>query len=84
VKNTRKTEVNLTVLVQIPISNDERVKIKLTKPDTKEISHSSNIRLFENKVLKWKLVVAPNRAEEVSYGYFVEWPLNQDVVFTAT
>jgi len=69
VKNTRKDKIRLTVINQIPVSADDRIKVKLLRPELKD-----HVKLVDSKLLKWKLNLAPSQQEELLCQYSVEWP----------
>lgn len=78
VKNTRKDKVHLTVIVQIPVTGDDRIKVKLLHPELK-----GNVKFIDNKSLRWKFALAPSAQEELTYHYNVEWPSGVNIVHLA-
>jgi uncharacterized protein (TIGR02231 family) len=79
VRNTRKDKIKLTVISQIPTSGDDRIKVKLLRPDLKDPA----VKFVDSKLLKWKLVVCPSQQEELAYHYNVEWPSGVNIVHLA-
>ena len=59
--NTKSTEITVYVYEQVPLSSDEKIKVKLLAPDlrTKEQSLSCSVTMNDENNLEWKCVLQP-------------------------
>eukprot|EP01111_Echinosteliopsis_oligospora_P018253 TRINITY_DN8251_c0_g1_i9.p1 TRINITY_DN8251_c0_g1~~TRINITY_DN8251_c0_g1_i9.p1 ORF type:complete len:651 (+),score=173.86 TRINITY_DN8251_c0_g1_i9:76-2028(+) len=83
VKNTRKDPIKLTAVLQVPVSTDNRITVKLVEPDIKVQESVGNIKRTA-KFLQAKYTLAANQVQELTYKYSVEWPVGQNIVHVAT
>jgi uncharacterized protein (TIGR02231 family) len=77
VKNLHERAVAVTVIDQIPVSQNADIKVELnakTQPTKRE---------FEDKrgLLAWELKVDPDEEKAVEFGYSVTWPAAKKVIY---
>ncbi|PZV16288.1 MAG: hypothetical protein DCF22_05685 [Leptolyngbya sp.] len=66
VTNLRDQEATLQLIEQLPVSRNERIKIRLTRS-------SPSIELGELGKLEWRLPLQPKATQEVTYQFTVEY-----------
>jgi uncharacterized protein (TIGR02231 family) len=71
--NLLAQETFLQLIEQIPVSRDERIKVRLHQINPK-------IDLGEMGVLEWNLSLAPNAKQEIYYQFIIEHPAEISVV----
>jgi uncharacterized protein (TIGR02231 family) len=91
IKNTKQTDATLIITDQVPKSEDEKIKVKITKPPFNETSELTNIaltdtivaesvKLTEKNNVEWKINVPSNKEFDPELVYNVTWstssPLN--------
>jgi uncharacterized protein (TIGR02231 family) len=81
--NTKSTEVIVYVYEQVPLSSDEKIKVKLISPDlrTKEPIAGCTVTMNESNNLEWKCVLQPKSECRLPFEYSLEWPKDRDVEF---
>jgi uncharacterized protein (TIGR02231 family) len=72
ITNTKKTDEEITVWDQLPISNNERIQVKLISPLYKE--ESENLKMNEYKYLEWFYSVQPGNKIIIPFKFSVEYP----------
>lgn len=73
VTNLKDTAVNLIVKEQIPVSRNEKLKVKLIQTQPKIEPQSLGI-------LEWNLTLNPQTQKEISYQFVIEHPPEENVV----
>src|SRR5215470_3400986 len=79
VKNLHERAVQLRVLDQIPVSQNEAIKIELlgrTQPTRRDVDDKRG-------VLAWDMTLAPDEEKAVEFGYRVSWPAAKKVTYGA-
>lgn len=80
IKNTKQIPVVLIVKDQVPTSDDEKIKIAVTKPkvDTKKAklsdSVTAEVTMNKEKNLEWQFTLAAGAEVIVDLHYNVSWP----------
>ncbi|MBI4722652.1 MAG: mucoidy inhibitor MuiA family protein [Candidatus Stahlbacteria bacterium] len=75
IKNYKNTAIAITVKDQLPISQDEKVKVSETElnpnPSKKEV----------NGIIEWGLTLEPQEEKEIKIGFAIEYPpgINIDI-----
>ena len=84
--NTKPTEVTVYVYEQVPLSSDEKIKVKLIQPDMKLKEHGFNCVVTMNDAnnLEWKCVLQARGECRLPLEYTIEWPKEKRVEFTQT
>jgi uncharacterized protein (TIGR02231 family) len=81
--NTKSIEITVHVYEQVPLSSDEKIKVKLLAPDlrTKEQSATCSVTMNDNNNLEWKCVLPPKGECRLPLEYTLEWPNDKRVEF---
>ena len=77
VKNPHQRPIQLRVLDQIPVSQNEAIKIDLlgrTQPTRRNVDDKRG-------VLAWDMTLAPDEEKVVEFGYRVSWPAAKNVIY---
>jgi uncharacterized protein (TIGR02231 family) len=77
VKNMHQRPIQLRVLDQIPVSQNEAIKIDLlgrTQPTRRNVDDKRG-------VLAWDMTLAPDEEKVVEFGYRVSWPAAKQVIY---
>ena len=77
VKNMHQRPIQLRVLDQIPVSQNEAIKIELlgrTQPTRRNVDDKRG-------VLAWDMTLAPDEEKVVEFGYRVSWPAAKSVIY---
>lgn len=72
IRNTRSEAINITILDQLPISNDNTIEIEDKKYDGAEMDETTG-------ALKWELSVDPNTTKKVQVGFTVKYPKGKQI-----
>jgi len=77
ITNNKKTQEEIVVWDQLPISQNEKIKVKLVEPDYKE--DTEILKIDEHKYIEW--FFQPKAGEEIiiPFKYSVEYPLDTQV-----
>jgi uncharacterized protein (TIGR02231 family) len=83
VTNTKSIEITVYVYEQVPLSSDEKIKVKLVAPDlrTKEHNAASSVTMNDNSNLEWKCVLQPKGECRLPLEYTLEWPNGKRIEF---
>ena len=73
VTNNRKTEESISVLDQLPVAMNEKIKIELIVPSEKEVKFNQNNELI------WQLKLNPGETKIIPLKFTVEFPNNVNV-----
>lgn len=73
VTNNRKTEESISILDQLPVAMNEKIKIELIIPSEKEV------RFNQNNELVWQLKLNPGETKIVPFKFTIEFPNNVNV-----
>jgi uncharacterized protein (TIGR02231 family) len=77
VKNLHQRPIEVRVLDQIPVSQNEAIKIELlgrTRPTHRNVDDKRG-------VLAWDMTLAPDEEKVVEFGYRVTWPAAKTVIY---
>ena len=77
VKNLHQRPIQLRVFDQIPVSQNEAIKIDLlvrTQPTRRNVDDKRG-------VLAWDMTLAPDEEKVVEFGYRVSWPAAKNVIY---
>lgn len=77
VKNMHQRPIQLRVLDQIPVSQNDAIKIELlgrTQPTRRNVDDKRG-------VLAWDMTLAPDEEKAVEFGYRVTWPAARNVIY---
>jgi uncharacterized protein (TIGR02231 family) len=79
VKNLHQRPIQLSVLDQIPVAQNDAIKIELqgrTAPTRRDVEDKRG-------VLAWDMALTPDEEKAVEFGYRVSWPGAKRVVYGA-
>jgi len=77
VKNMHQRPIQLRILDQMPVSQNEAIKIELlgrTPPTRRNVDEKRG-------VLAWDMTLAPDEEKAVEFGYRVTWPAARNVIY---
>jgi uncharacterized protein (TIGR02231 family) len=77
VKNLHQRPIEVRVLDQIPVAQNEAIKIELlgrTPPTRRNVDDKRG-------VLAWDMTLTPNEEKVVEFGYRVTWPSARSVIY---
>lgn len=77
IKNTKATDVHVSVFDQLPKSNDGQIKVRLLKPTITEADKS--VTLTPSNNVKWKVDIKAGKQVQLRFKYQLEWPLGQEI-----
>jgi len=79
VKNTKSIDVDIVVADQVPISTDDKIKVRLIEPDLTR-KGTDNIKYTPSTGnLEWTLKIKPGETEELNLKYSIEYPQNRTI-----
>jgi len=77
VKNLHERAVPVTVIDQIPVSQNADIKVELvakTAPSKRDVDDKRGI-------LAWELKLDPDEEKAIEFGYRVSWPSSRKIVY---
>lgn len=82
--NTKSTEVTVFVYEQVPLSSDEKIKVKLNQPDLRPKEQNPNciITMNDTNNIEWKCILQARGECRLPLDYSVEWPKDRRVEYT--
>jgi uncharacterized protein (TIGR02231 family) len=72
VTNNKKTEEEMVVWDQLPISNDQNIVVKIIEPQYKE--NTDSLKKNEENFLEWFFKMKPGEKKEIPLKFSVEYP----------
>ena len=81
--NTKSTDVTVFVYDQVPLSSDEKIKVKLISPDSrlKEQGPNCTVTMNDANNLEWKCILQARGECRLPLEYTVEWPIDKRIEF---
>jgi len=77
VTNNRKSEEEIVVWDQLPVSYNQDIKVVMIKPVLKE--SGEKVKLDENNYLEWFLKLNPGQEHQIDFHFTVEYPAEKRV-----
>jgi uncharacterized protein (TIGR02231 family) len=77
VTNNKKADVELVLWDQLPISNDQKLVVKLIEP--KYQKDTDALKKNNTEMLEWLLNMKPGESKKVPFSFSVEYPLDLSV-----
>ncbi len=77
ITNNKKTQEEIVVWDQLPISQNEKIKIKLIEPDYKE--DTEILKISEHKYIEWFFEPKPGEKILIPFKYSVEYPIGTQI-----
>jgi uncharacterized protein (TIGR02231 family) len=83
ITNTKSTEIIVYIYEQIPLSSDEKIKVKLIVPDVraKEQNPNCTVTMNDRNNLEWKCLLQPKEECRLPLEYSLEWPKDKRIEF---
>lgn len=72
IKNNKPLDSNITIQDQIPISQDDDIKVELLEPKLKE--KDETIKILEDGILEWTLTVKSGETINLDLKFMIEHP----------
>ena len=79
IKNTCLTNAKILLTDNLPLSDNEKIQVKLIEPDIK--NKTNNIRLNKSNNLEFDLDIENGKTEEINIKYSIEYPANKQIEF---
>lgn len=79
VKNLKKDAEVITVYEQYPVSKNDQIKVKLVSPKFDEEKAEWGIKERPNGIIEWKMRLEPQKEQEMTLEYQVEYPRGASV-----
>jgi uncharacterized protein (TIGR02231 family) len=76
ITNNKAQQIEISVFEQVPLSEDDKVKVKIIKPDLKE-SNEAVLNEFNN--LKWNVKLDPQAKKKIELEYQVDFPVDNNL-----
>ena len=73
VNNLLTTQASLKLTEQLPVSQDERIRVRLTQSEPK-------IKLGEMGVLEWAIALAGGEQQAIEYQFTLEYPPEIEII----
>jgi len=77
ITNNKKTQEEIVVWDQLPISQNEKIKVKLIEPEYKE--DTEILKINEHKYIEWFFQPEPGNEIEIPFKYSVEYPIGSQI-----
>lgn len=77
VTNNKKTDEDIVIHDQLPISTNEKIKITLISPAYKE--NDKNLKKDEHSFLKWAYRIKSGEKIEIPFKFIVEYPHDKTI-----
>ncbi len=74
IRNTKKTDINLTVEDRIPVSKDTQIEVELLEAKDAEFNKSIGR-------ITWKINLKPNETRKLSFKYQLKYPKNKQITY---
>ncbi|CAF1222356.1 unnamed protein product [Adineta ricciae] len=83
VVNTKATDVTVYIYEQVPLSSDEKIRVKLLIPDLRLKEQASNCTVTMNDAnnVEWKWILQPKGECRCPLNYTVDWPKDKRVEY---
>ncbi len=77
ITNNKKTQEEIVVWDQLPISQNEKIKVKLIEPEYKE--DTEILKINEHKYVEWFFQPKPGEMIKIPFKYSVEYPSGTNI-----
>lgn len=77
ITNNKKTQEEIVVWDQLPISQNEKVKVKLIEPAYKE--DTEILKINEHKYIEWFFEPKPGEEILIPFKYSIEYPIGMQI-----
>lgn len=76
-KNTSQTNAKVLLVDNLPLSNDEKIQVKLIEPIIKK--DATNIRINKQNNLEFDLNIPSGKTEEITIKYSIDHPVDKEI-----
>lgn len=77
IKNNKRQPIELVVWDQLPVSQNESIKVELIKP--KYAKDSDSLKMNEHKYLEWFYQLKPGEEVKTPFEFKVTWPQDMQI-----
>lgn len=78
-KNTSPNNAKILLVDTLPLSNDDKVHVKLLEPAIKKEKSGANIRINKKNNLEFNLSIETGKTEEITIKYTIEHPSDKEI-----
>jgi len=78
IKNTKSDAIEIAVFDQLPLSNEDKIKVTLVKPD---LQKEKDVILNENNNMRWQFKIPAGETKVIEYQYSVDYPKEKEISF---
>jgi uncharacterized protein (TIGR02231 family) len=78
IKNTTTSSIKITLVEQLPLSADEKVKVTLLEPT---IKNSQSIKINQENNLEFDLKIEAGKTINIKVKYSIDYPIQEDIEF---
>ncbi|HEA46967.1 MAG TPA: mucoidy inhibitor MuiA family protein, partial [bacterium] len=68
IENYKREKETITIIDQIPVSQDSRIKVKLLETSDKPTEE------IEQGIIKWRFSLLPKEKKEITFSFSIEYP----------
>lgn len=79
ITNSNTNSIKLLLSEQLPLSNNEKIQVKLSEP---QLKNSQNVKLNKSNNLEFNLNIDAGKKEEVTVKYSIENSTNSELKFS--
>ncbi|QYY34697.1 mucoidy inhibitor MuiA family protein [Ruficoccus sp. ZRK36] len=76
-KNNKQSQIELVVWDQLPVSQNEDIKVKLIKPDYSE--DTDTLKMNSQKYIEWLYTLNPGQEVKTPFEFSITWPEDMQV-----
>lgn len=80
ITNNKQQKLDLVIWDQLPISNNEKLKVTLLQPRVKD--DSKNIKINKTKFVEWKFEPKPGEKIKIPFKFSVEYPADKKFIIS--
>ena len=77
IKNTSQANAKILVVDNLPLSNDEKIQVKLLEPVVKK--DSTWIRINKQNNIEFDLNLPSGKTEEITIKYSIDHPADKEI-----
>ena len=78
IKNTTANNIKLLLSENLPLTNDEKITVKLIEPVLK---NNQNVKLNKSNNIEFNLVIPSSKTEELKIKYSIDHPADKEIEF---
>ena len=78
IKNTTANNIKLLLSENLPLTNDEKITVKLIEPVLK---NNQNVKLNKSNNIEFNLIIPSSKTEELKIKYSIDHPADKEIEF---